>query len=221
MLSVIPSLVLFALAGAISTVPASITIMILLSPEPRRGAVPFLVGSVAGSIVVVGLSAVGLQFLPRTPAWKQDDLLAWIGFLTGFFLIAYGLYLFGHRNQGDSAVLAKMETRFQTARRWEYVVLGLGLNLRPKAILLAVTAGALISVREPPVLQGTLFVLAYAVVTQSAVVVPIAVWMHSPERAEAPLTAIYTWMQRNGQTIAAVATLAIGIFIVGYTLVQL
>jgi hypothetical protein len=93
--------------------------------------------------------------------------------------------------------------------------------LRPKAILLAVTAGALISVREPPVLQGTLFVLAYAVVTQSAVVVPIAVWMHSPERAEAPLTAIYTWMQRNGQTIAALATLAIGIFIVGYTIVQL
>ena len=41
--------------------------MILLSPEPRRGAVPFLIGSVAGSIVVVGLSAVGLQFLPGTP----------------------------------------------------------------------------------------------------------------------------------------------------------
>lgn len=221
MLSVIPSLVLFALAGAISTVPVSITIMILLSPDPRRGAVPFLVGSVAGSIVVVGLSAVGLQFLPGTPAWKQDELLAWLGFLIGFFLIAYALYLFGHRSQGDSAVLGKMKTRFQTARPWEFVVLGLGLNLRPKAILLAVTAGALISVREPPWLQGTLFVLAYATVTQSAIVVPIAVWMHSPERAEVPLTAIYTWMQRNGQTIAAIATLTIGVFIVGYTVVQL
>ena len=221
MLSVIPSLVLFALAGAISTVPVSITIMILLSPDPRRGAVPFLVGSVAGSIVVVGFSAVGLQFLPRTPAWKQDELLAWLGFLIGFFLIAYALYLFGHRSQGDSAVLAKMQTRFQAARRWEYVVLGLGLNLRPKAILLAVTAGALISVREPPALQGILYVVAYAVVAQSAVVVPIAVWMHSPERAEVPLTAIYTWIQRNGQTIAAIATLAIGVFIVGYTVVQL
>ena len=221
MLSVIPSLVLFALAGAISTVPVSITIMILLSPDPRRGAVPFLIGTLAGSIVVVGLSAVGLQFLPGTPAWKQDELLTWLGFLSGFFLIAYALYLFGHRSQGDSAVLGKMKTRFQTARRWEYVVLGLGLNLRPKAILLGVTAGALISVREPPLLQGALFVLAYAAVTQSAVVVPIAVWMHSPERAEVPLTAIYTWMQRNGQTIAAIATLTIGVFIIGYTVVQL
>ena len=221
MLSVIPSLVLFALAGAISTVPVSISIMILLSPDPRRGALPFLVGSVAGSIVVVGFSAVGLQFLPARPAWKQDELLAWLGFLIGFFMIVYALYLFGHRSQGESAVLGKMKTRFQSARPWEFVVLGLGLNLRPKAILLAVAAGALISVREPPLLQGILFVLAYAAVIQSAVVVPIAVWMHSPERAEAPLTALYAWMQRNGQRIAAIATLTIGMFIVGYTVLQL
>jgi threonine/homoserine/homoserine lactone efflux protein len=220
-LSAIPSLVLFALAGAISTVPVSITIMILLSSEPRRGAVPFLAGSVAGSIVMVGLSAVGLQFLPATRTWKQDELMAWLGFLTGFFLIAYALYLFGHRSQGDSAVLGKMKSRFQTARPWEYVVLGLGLNLRPKAILLAVTAGALIGVREPPLLQGVLFVLAYAAVTQSAVVAPIAVWLHSPERAEETLTAVDAWLERNGQRIAAITTLAIGVFIVGYTVVQL
>ena len=71
------------------------------------------------------------------------------------------------------------------------------------------------------VLQGTVLVLAYAVVAQSAVVVPIAVWLHYPERAEAPLTAIDTWMQRGGRTIAAVATLTIGVFIIGYTPLQL
>ncbi|MET3949996.1 GAP family protein [Arthrobacter sp. UYEF36] len=221
MLSVIPSLVLFGLAGAISTVPVSITIMILLAPEPRRRALPFLIGSVAGSIVVVGFSAVGLHLLPGRPALNQDEILAWLGLLIGFFLIAYALYLFGHRSQSDSAVLGKMKARFQSARPWEFVVLGLGLNLRPKAILLAVTAGALISVREPPLLQGTLLVFAYAAVTQSAVVVPISVWLHSPQRAEVPLTAIYTWMQLNGQKIAAIATLTIGVFIVGYSVVQL
>ena len=220
MLSAVPSLVLFALAGAISTVPVSITIMILLSPDPRRAALPFLVGSVAGSIIVVSFSAVGLQFLPVRRV-NQDEVLAWLGLLIGFFLIAYALYLFGNRSQGDSAVLGKMKTKFHSARPWEFVVLGLGLNLRPKALLLAVTAGALISVREPSLLRGTLFVLAYAAVIQSAVVVPIAVWMHSPERAEVPLTALYTWMQRNGQTIAAIATLTIGVLIVGYTVVQL
>ena len=189
MLSIVTSLMLFALAGAISTVPVSITIMILLSPDPRRGALPFLIGSVAGSIVVVGLSAVGLQLLPGRPRLRQDELLAQIGLVVGVLLIGYAIYLFWHRSQTDSAVVGKLKTRFQSARPWEFVVLGLGLNLRPKALLLAVAAGAVISVREPPLFQGTLLVLAYAVVTQSAVVVPIAVWLKSPERAEVPLTA--------------------------------
>jgi threonine/homoserine/homoserine lactone efflux protein len=221
MLSIVTSLMLFALAGAISTVPVSITIMILLSPDPRRGALPFLIGSVAGSIVVVGLSAVGLQLLPGRPTLRQDELLAQIGMLVGVLLIGYAIYLFWHRSETDNAVVGKLKTRFQSARRWEFIVLGLGLNLRPKAILLAVAAGAVISVREPPLFQGALLVLAYAVVTQSAVVVPIAVWLHSPERAEVPLTAIYAWMERNGRTIAAVATLTIGVFIIGYTFFQL
>jgi hypothetical protein len=220
-LSVIPSLVLFAVAGAISTVPVSITIMILLSPEPRRGALPFLIGSVAGSIAVVAFSAVGLQFLPVRPSLHKDEILTGLGLLIGVFLIAYAGYLFKHSSQTDSALVGKLKTRFQSARPWEFVVLGLGLKLRPKAILLAVTAGALISVREPPLLQGTLYVLAYAVVAQSAVVVPIAVWLHSPERAEVPLTAIYTWMQRKGRTIAAIATLTVGVFIIAYTIIQL
>lgn len=221
MLSVITSLALFALAGAISTVPVSITIMILLSPDPRRGALPFLIGSVAGSVMVVGFSAVGLHLLPGRPALRQDEWLAWIGLLVGVLLIGYAVYLFARRSQTDSAVVGKLKTRFHSARPWEFAVLGLGLNLRPKAILLAVAAGAVISVREPPVFQGILLVLAYAIVTQSAVVVPIAVWLRSPERAEVPLTAIYTWMERNGRMLAAIATLAIGVFIVGYTLLQL
>lgn len=220
MLNVLANLLLVALAGAMSTVPVSLTIMILLSPNPRRGAVPFLMGSLAGSVVIVGLSAVGLRFLPVRPQLDTDRLLAWFGLMTGAILIAYSIYLFGRRSTSDSALLGKLKTKFHAARPWQFVVLGVGLNLRPKAVLLAVTAGALISVRELPVLEGSLFVLAYAAVAQSAVVLPVAVWMRSPERAEVPLTALYTWLQRNGRRIAAFATLAIGLFIAGYGILQ-
>ncbi len=95
------------------------------------------------------------------------------------------------------------------------------MNLRPKAILLAVTAGAVIGVRDLPPLEGSVLVLAYAVVAQSAVVIPVVVWLQSPERAQVPLTALYDWLQRNGRRIAAIATLAIGLLIVGYSLLQL
>ena len=220
MLSTIISLVLFALAGAMSTVPLSVTILILLSPNPRRGALPFLIGSLAGSIVIVGLSAVGLQFLPVRPR-QRDELVAQLAIVTGAVLICYSVYLFVGKGRGDNAMLGKMKSRFHSARPWEFVLLGLGLNLRPKAILLAVTAGAVISVRELPPLPGILLVLAYAAVAQSAVVVPVAVWLHSPERAEVPLTTLYNWIQRNGRRIAAIGTLAVGLFLLGYSLLQL
>ena len=222
MLSTITSLVLFGLAGAMSTVPVSVTIMILLSPKPRRGALPFLIGSLAGSIVVVGLSAIGLQFIPgRPPLLRKDELLAQIALVIGAILIAYSVYLMVSKSRGENAMLGKMTSRFRAARPWEFVVLGLGLNLRPKAILLAVTAGAVISVQDVPPLEGAVLVLAYATVAQSAVVVPVAVWLHSPERAQVPLTTLYNWLQGHGRTIAAVVTLAIGLFLVGYGLVQL
>lgn len=222
MLSTITSLVLFGLAGAMSTVPVSVTIMILLSPDPRRGALPFLIGSLAGSIMVVGLSAVGLQFLPgRPPLLRKDELLAQIAIVIGVILIAYSVFLFVSKGQRENAMLGKMTSKFRSAPPWEFVVLGLGLNLRPKAILLAVTAGAVISVQEPPPLEGSVLVLAYAAVAQSAVVIPVAVWLHSPERAQASLTTLYNWLQRHGRRIAAIVTLAIGLFIVGYSLLQL
>jgi len=222
MLSTITSLVLFGLAGAMSTVPASVTIMILLSPNPRRGALPFLIGSLAGSIVVVGLSAVGLQFLPgRPPLFRKDELLAQIAIVIGAVLIAYSVFLFVSKGQRENAMLGKLTSRFRSAPPWEFVVLGLGLNLRPKAILLAVTAGAVIGVQELSPLEGSVLVLAYAAVAQSAVVIPIAVWLHSPERAQVPLTTLYNWLQRHGRRIAAIVTLAIGLFLVGYSLLQL
>ncbi|MGO4804761.1 GAP family protein [Arthrobacter sp. 2MCAF15] len=222
MLSTVTSLLLFAVAGAMSTVPVSVTIMILLSPDPRRGALPFLIGSLAGSVVVVGLSAVGLQFLPvRPPLLHRDEWVAQFAIVIGVLLIGYSLFLFLSKGQRENAMLGKMTSRFRSARPWEFAVLGLGLNLRPKAILLAVTAGAVISVQEPSPLEGSILILAYALVAQSAVVLPVAVWLQSPERAQAPLTTLYNWLQRHGRRIAAIVTLAIGLFVVGYSLAQL
>ena len=147
--------------------------------------------------------------------------MAQLAIVTGAVLICYSVYLFVSKSRRDNAMLGKMKSRFHSARPWEFVLLGLGLNLRPKAILLAVTAGAVISVRELRRCLASVLVLAYAAVAQSAVVVPVAVWLHSPERAEVPLTALYNWMQRNGRRIAAIGTLAIGLLIVGYAFSQL
>ena len=52
-------------------------------------------------------------------------------------------------------------------------------------------------------------------VAQSAVLVPVVMWLHSPERAQGPFTNLYNWLQRRGRRIAAIVTLVIGLFSVG------
>jgi len=216
MLSTIVSLVPVAAAAALSTVPVSVMLLILLSPDPRRGAVPFLVGTLAGSLVIVTLSTVGLYFLPARRSLHRDDALSVAALLLGVFLTGYAMFLFGHKRRSDSAALEKIAARFRTAHRWKFAVLGLGLNLRPKALLLAVTAGALISLQNPSPVEGTLLVAGYVAVAQSTVIGPIAFWLRSPERAGPPLAAAYGWLQRHGRTLTAAAMLAVGIFLTGY-----
>ena len=147
--------------------------------------------------------------------------MAQFAIITGAILICYSVYRVLSKRRRDNAMLGKMKSRFHSARPWEFALLGLGLSLRPKAILLAVTAGAVTSVRELPPLPSIVLVLAHAAVAQSAVVVPVAVWLRSPERAEVPLTTLCNWLQRSCRRIAATGTLAIGLFSVGYSLLQL
>jgi hypothetical protein len=221
MLSLAVSLVSFALAGAASSVPVSITILILLSPHPRRGALPFLYGAVAGSIVVVGLAAAGLRVFPAHAQLDQVTVPATLCLVAGALLAGYGVHLVRAAPRPGAGRLDKLRAGFDSARAWEFAALGAGLNLRPKAILLAVAAGALIGVRNMHPVESTVLVLAYAAAAQSAVVVPVALWLRSPEHAQNRLGTLYDWMQRNGRKITAAAALAIGVFLMGYNVLQL
>src|SRR3954451_10080414 len=220
MLSTVISLMPVAVAAALSTVPISVMLLILLSPDPRRGAVPYLVGIAAGSFAVVGLSAVGLHFLPVRRSLNRDEAVAGAALLIGVFLIGYAIFRFAHTRRTDNPALTKVAARFRTAHRWQFTVLGLGLNLRPKALLLAVSAGALISLQDPTPVQQTLLVAGYAAAAQSTVILPISFWLHSPEQAGPPLAAAYSWLQRHGRTITAGVTLALGLFLAGYGVFQ-
>jgi hypothetical protein len=64
MLSALGQLLPIALAAAVSSVPITLTILILLSPKRNRMAIPFLIGWVVGMAVVVVISAIGASALP-------------------------------------------------------------------------------------------------------------------------------------------------------------
>lgn len=221
MVATLASLAGYALAGAMSSVPASITILILLSPEPRTKALPFLGGSLAGSLATVGLSAAGLRLFPAHSVLVQVAFPACVGILAGAALMGYAVYLLRAPKPAGPGTVDKLRQRFDSSRPWQYAALGAGLNLRPKAILLAVAAGAVIGVRNLTGIESAALIAAYAVVTQSAVVAPIIYWLRSPERSRMGLARLNGWLQRNGRKLTAGVVLAVGACLAGYNLLQL
>ena len=221
MLATLASLAGYAVAGAMSSVPVSITILILLSPEPRNKAVPFLGGSLAGSLATIALSAAGLRLFPGRSVLDQVAFPAYLGIVAGAALMGYAAYLLRGTKRAGPGTVEKLRRRFESSRPWEYAALGVGLNLRPKAMLLAVAAGALIGVRNLTGIQSAALIAAYAVVAQSAVVGPVAYWLSSPERSRRRLAQLNGWLQRNGRKLTAGVVLAVGAFLAGYNLLQL
>ena len=141
-LSVVTSLSLFALAGAISTVPVSITIMILLSPAPRRGALPFLIGSVAGSIRGCRpCRPSGCNSGLARAELRQDELLAQIGLVVGVLLHRLRhLPLLAQKSDGQcgrSGNSNEVPVRTPVGIRGP----GPGPEPAPQGLLLAVAAG--------------------------------------------------------------------------------
>lgn len=187
MLSLLISLLPVAVAGTMSAVPASMTIIILLSPTSHRGAWWFLAGSFTGTLLLVGAAAAGLRFLPVPEGRDRNATLALGGLVVAACVIAYGIHVLSHPRRTDSAALTRVRTRVGSARPWEYLALGLALNLRPKAILLSLTAGTLIGVQGLEPVASSVVVLAYIVIAQAEILVPIVLRIRRPERADAVL----------------------------------
>lgn len=215
MLSLLISLLPVAFAGTMSTVPASVTIIILLSPNAHRGALSFLIGSFTGALLLVGGAAVGLRFMPVREGPDPNARVAVVGLVVAAAVIGYGIFLLSRTRSTDSAALGRMRTRVGSARPWEFLVLGLALNLRPKAVLLSLTAGTLIGLQHLRPLTGTLVVLAYVLIAQAEILVPIILRMSRPERADAVLARMDLWLQRHSQTITGITLLLAGLFIAG------
>ena len=128
-----------ALAAALSSVPISATIFILLSEGRTRSGLAFLAGTVIGTLVAITLVAALGQALPGRPR-HHAELIGKLEIALGIGMVLLGVF-----------TLVRGSAASGSGPRWLNGVgslgvlpvfgIGLALNLRPKAILLVVAAG--------------------------------------------------------------------------------
>lgn len=205
------------LAVALSSVPIMTTIFILLSPNRARSALPFLIGWLVGIAAVVTAFALLAKAIPTQQSVQEPDIAI------GVIEIALGI---------AAIVLATLSWRrahrtktTQATPKWLSSTRMLGpaasfglafvLNLRPKGILLAMTAGLIIHADSGTIPLAATAIVVYTVIAASTVAVPIIATLVAPTKMEPPLIATRAWLLRNGTAMTCAILAVIGVVIVG------
>lgn len=210
-----------AVAVAFSSVPLTVTILILLSPNRGRAALPFLVGWVIGVAAVITVSAAGAAALAKPLRRGPDMAVVVLEILIGAALtVLAGIYL-RRRSPASGMGLPRWLAAVDSFGPVVCFAIAVILSLRPKGLLLGVAGGLALSAASLKADEAVLLIIIYTAIASSTVVVPIIASLIAPQRMEPKLISARDWLIVNGRIVTSVMMFMIGVVILGYGLTQL
>src|SRR3954451_20960628 len=216
MVEVIGALLPLMLAVALSSVPVMVTVTILLAPRSRTPALLFLVGSLVGMFAVTGLLAFTAQSIPASAVRRDQDAVGGVEIVLGLALIVDAVVqFFGSRRSPARTELPKLRRSVGSIRTVPALGLGLLLNLRPKALLLATSAAAILGTSRLSPTETVVVLLVYVAVGGSTVTAPVVLTLANPDRMRRPLEATNAWLVRNSRTVTITVALIVGMLLIG------
>jgi hypothetical protein len=211
-----------AVTLALSSVPITVVILILLSPNRRRSSIPFLVGWVLGIAGFTILFTLLARVLPR-PSSNRTAL----GVGAALMVVGAALLVFGvvswRRSIGKPprGSLPRWLRAVGSLRPLPAFGLAAGLSVRPKAILLGIAAGVSLDADAAGFAATAIVIAIYTVIAATTVARPVVAARVSPARMEPRLAAIRGWLSRNNRTVSIIITLIMGVVIFSSGLARL
>lgn len=211
-----------AVAVAVSSVPILVAMVLLLSPQRSRTALPYLIGWVAGIAILLSVCALIAHALPARSSATEPDV--WIGvgeILVGLALVVLGVLTFRRRGRAKTTTLPMGLGSVSRLGAWSSLALGFVLNLRPKGLLLAIAGGLVLRADAGSVPMAIVAVIIFTVIAASTVAAPVIAVTVAPGRTEPTLARIQEWMLSNGGVLTAAILVLIGVVVFGMGLVRL
>ncbi|GAA1824285.1 GAP family protein [Agromyces salentinus] len=216
MIAAIGHLLPIAIAAAVSSVPIMATIVLLLSPNRTRTALPFLIGWVTGLLLVVSICTLGAQLIPTPKLGLRPNTAIGIWeSIIGVALIVLAVVSWRRSRHETRTELPKWLRSIDKIGAWSAVGLALVLNVRPKAILLAIAAGLAIRGENLDLGESAVSIGFYVVIAASTVAVPIIVTLAAPKRMEPRLVIWQDWLIRNSDVVTSLIVLMVGVVVLG------
>ncbi|MEF2979337.1 GAP family protein [Subtercola sp. YIM 133946] len=222
MLQALGHLLPIAVAVALSSVPITATILILLSPKRNSAAIPFLIGWVFGMALVITLVTLFAQALPDTARTEPTVAIGIIEIVIGLALVVFALITWRRgRGKPPSADAPKWLRAVGSFGALPAFGIAFALNFRPKGLLLAVAAGLALHASGVDPAESAIAIAVYTVIGASTVATPIIVTLASPVKMQPRLVAARSWITKNSRIVTVLIMLMIGVVIIGSGLTEL
>jgi hypothetical protein len=207
-------LIPLALGAALSSVPITATVFILLSDSRDRSGPAFLAGTVLGTFAAVTLATVAGQVLPGRSR-QQDDLIGTLEVAVGSAMVLLGLITLARRGRTGSGRGASWMDNIGSFGPVPVFGIALALNVRPKAVLLVTAAGLAISRANLRFEENLVLAVLYVALATITVVVPIVATILAPTWMEPRLLSIKAWIAGHATAISGVMAMLVGVFVIG------
>ena len=206
------SLLAIAIAMALSSVPITATIVILLSPQRRTSSLPFLAGWVLTLGVVPLAAAAGILAMPLSRR-ERSQFAAAAMIVVGAALVI-GAILTWRRSQTRTSTLGGRLERLGSYGPGALFGIAILMGLRPKALLLGIAAGLALGAESPTSDRSALALALYVALSASTVAVPIVCTLVSPHSMEPRLVTWRERLSRSGLKVTASVMMMIGLVLV-------
>lgn len=217
MAAVIGDLLPLALGIAISPVPIIAAILMLLSPKARVTGVGFLLGWIAGIVVVVTVFALLAGIIPEADSTGSQPIVGAIQLILGAILLLLAVRQWRSRPKpGENPALpAWMHAidSFTVVKALGVAFLLSGVN--PKNLLLGAAAGVIVGDAALDAGATVIVIAVYTVIAAITVAVPVIGYLIASARLAEPLAALRDWLQKENAVIMAVLLLVLGVTLIG------
>jgi threonine/homoserine/homoserine lactone efflux protein len=215
--TVIGDLLPLAVGIAISPIPIIAVILMLLSPQAGKTSTGFLLGWVAGIVVVTTVVLVLVGQAGNTSSGSPSTVASVLKLAFGGLLLLLALKQWRQRpKEGEAATMPKWmsaidNVTFSKSFGLAFVLAG----VNPKNLLMCLGAGTTIGAAHLSGGEDVIVVAIFTVIAASTVGIPVIGYLAARSRMEAPLNRLRAWLTQNNASVMAVLLLVIGAVLLG------
>ncbi len=208
----ISTILVFAVAVAISPLPIIAVILMLFSQRARTNGLLFLAGwIVALSVVSVAAYLLADQSSASTSG-TTSDTISWSKLVFGLLFLLLALRSWRHRPApGAEPAMPKWMAGIDGLRPGRAFGLGVLLaGVNPKNLMLALAAGSSLALLGLPASQAAGSLLVFVLIASLSIGLPVVYYLVGGDSAEALLDDLKDWLREHNNAVMAVLFVLIG-----------